>query len=72
MSKLTLHRPHNLNPLGLAARLPQKLRNSLRRIAETRASLRRIRAYWFMSDEQLRARSLKREDIVRLVLAGVI
>lgn len=72
MSKLTTPRPFTINSAGLTGKLPHKVRVALRRIATARSSARRIRAYWFMTDEELRARSLKREDIIRLVLAGVI
>ncbi|WP_171121721.1 MULTISPECIES: hypothetical protein [unclassified Ruegeria] len=72
MPKSTVYRPHDLSPAALWQLLSRRLRSNLRRLSETRSATRRIRAYWLMSDAELRARSLKREDIVRLVLAGVI
>ncbi len=72
MPKSTVYRPLVLSPVTLWQQLNRRIRSNLRRLSETRSAIRRIRAYWLMSDAELRARSLKREDIVRLVLAGVI
>ncbi|WP_170769853.1 hypothetical protein [Ruegeria lacuscaerulensis] len=72
MSKPSSPRPYSFNPVGLTGRLPHRLRTALLKLSKARSSVRRIRAYWVMSDQDLRARSLKREDIIRLVLADVI
>ncbi|GAA6158877.1 hypothetical protein NBRC116589_10510 [Ruegeria sp. HU-ET01832] len=72
MAKATTPRPYTAYPVGFVGILPQKLRMLQNRVATARSSVRRIRAYWLMNDDELRARGLKREDIIRLVLADVI
>ena len=46
--------------------------DALTRIGEANAKVRQINAYYAMSDDELAARGIKREDIIRLVMASAI
>lgn len=56
----------------VAADIFRGICEAIAEINVARAKTRRIQALWSLSDVELAARDLRREDIVRLVMADVI
>lgn len=64
-------RPAVFNMLSVAADVFHGIYEALIRVGEANAKVVKIKQLHELTDEELAVRGLKREDIVRLVMAGV-
>ncbi len=67
----TTRRPAVFNLLSAMADVFHGIYEALIRLGEANAKVVKIKQLHGLTDEELAARGLKREDIVRLVMAGV-
>lgn len=61
-----------LNPLGLVAGFFRAIGNGLVNMAEANHRVNRARTLMALSDEQLAARGMKREDVVKHVFGDIM
>ncbi len=61
-----------LNPLGLIAGFFRAIGNGLVNMAEANHRVNRARTLMALSDEQLAARGMKREDVVKHVFGDIM
>ncbi|WP_170454210.1 DUF1127 domain-containing protein [Ruegeria arenilitoris] len=71
MAQASTHRPAILNLFSAVADVFSGIYDALIRMGEANAKVIKIKQLSELTDEELAARGLKREDIVRLVMAGV-
>lgn len=64
--------PATLNPLGLIAGFFRAIGNGLVNMAEANHRVNRARTLMALSDEQLAARGIKREDVVKHVFGDIM
>ncbi len=67
----TTRRPAVFNLLSTVADVFYGIYEALIRMGEANAKVVKIKQLHALTDEELAARGMKREDIVRLVMAGV-
>ncbi|MGV6804748.1 MAG: DUF1127 domain-containing protein [Ruegeria sp.] len=71
MAHSSTHRPAILNLLSVVGDIFSGIYDALIRLGEANTKVIKIKQLSELTDEELAARGLKREDIVRLVMAGV-
>ncbi|WP_170340318.1 DUF1127 domain-containing protein [Ruegeria arenilitoris] len=71
MAQTSTHRPAILNLFSAVADVFSGIYDALIRMGEANAKVIKIKQLSELTDEELAARGMKREDIVRLVMAGV-
>ncbi len=72
MAQSTTHRSPVITLFALVADIFVGIFDALTRIGEANSKVRQIKALSDMSDDELAARGMRREDIIRLVMADVI
>lgn len=71
MAQTNTHRPAILNLFSAVADVFSGIYDALIRMGEANAKVIKIKQLHALTDAELAARGMKREDIVRLVMAGV-
>ncbi len=68
----TAQRPTLQTVLAVAIDIAKGICQAIVEIGAARAKIRKVSAFWSLTDAELSARGLRREDIVRLVMADAI